>query len=157
MHKRRYAAGDPGGARRVSGRYSRGLDLFPEEEAFGALYLALSAETCIGEVLRHVTPEMLPLLNDYRLTELSISLEKVVDCRDPRCLDLSDEDLLQELDYSLTHEISAAAYDKGFEGMLVPSATRLGDNLVLFTDNLGDGSKVEALSSRDPLLYVNRP
>ncbi len=34
MHKRRYAATDPGGARKVSGRYNRGLDRFPEAESF---------------------------------------------------------------------------------------------------------------------------
>ena len=48
MHKRRYAANDAGGAKRVSGRYNLGLDQFPEERAFGALYLALKPEPASG-------------------------------------------------------------------------------------------------------------
>ncbi len=58
MHKRRYAATNPGGARKVSGRYNRGLDRFPEAESFPALYLATSPEVCLGEVNRHVTPKL---------------------------------------------------------------------------------------------------
>jgi RES domain-containing protein len=61
-HKRKYAAANPGGARKVSGRYNRGLDRFPEAESFPALYLATSPEVCLGEVFRHVTPKLLPSL-----------------------------------------------------------------------------------------------
>ena len=72
MHKRKYAATDPGGARKVSGRYNRGLDRFSEAESFPALYLATGPEVCLGEVYRHVTQKLLPSLNDYRLSELSV-------------------------------------------------------------------------------------
>lgn len=75
MHKRRYGAGDPGGARLVSGRYNRGLDRFPEGETFPALYLATA-------------PELLLALIDFRLSELSASLHRVADCRDPSALGL---------------------------------------------------------------------
>lgn len=50
MHHRKYPAADPGGARKVSGRYNRGLDLFPEERSFAALYLATGPDICLGEV-----------------------------------------------------------------------------------------------------------
>jgi hypothetical protein len=82
-HRRKYAAADPGGSLRVSGRYNRGLDAFPPEQAFPALYLALGPEICLGEVLRHITPDLLLFLNDYRLTELAVELTGVLDCRDP--------------------------------------------------------------------------
>ncbi len=39
---------------------------------------------------------------------------------------------------------------------LVPSATRLGDNLVLFPRQLRPDSRVSVVSSRDPQLYVSR-
>ena len=74
MHKRRYRADDPGGARKVSGRYNRGLDRFEEEGSFPALYLATAPEICLGEVYRHITPELLPALNDFRLSELSVEV-----------------------------------------------------------------------------------
>jgi len=156
MHKRRYGAADPGGARKVSGRYNRGLDLFPEAESFGALYLATAAEICLGEIYRHVTPELMPFLNDYRLSELSVYLSKVLDCRDPETMGLTMDDLVHDTDYGATQSIGAAAFEGGYEGLLTRSATRLGDNLILFPANLQSRSHIEVVSSRDPRLYVQR-
>src|SRR5216683_2263188 len=73
-HRRKYIATDPGGSRRVSGRYHRGLDQFPEDQIWPALYLSLSPDVCLGEVFRHISPDLLPRLNDYRLTELRVEL-----------------------------------------------------------------------------------
>jgi hypothetical protein len=42
------------------------------------------------------------------------------------------------------------------EGLIAPSATRLGDDLILFPENLRAGSRVEIVSGRDPRLYVGR-
>ena len=156
MHKRRYPAEDPGGARLVSGRYNRGLDRFPEGETFPALYLATAPEICLGEVYRHVTPELLPSLNDFRLSELSASLHELADCRDPSALGLAPEDLAHDTDYRATQSLGAAADARGLEGLLVPSATGLGDNLILFPQNLLAGSRLTVVSSRDPRLYVRR-
>ena len=156
MHKRRYQATDPGGARLVSGRYNRGLDRFPEGEIFPALYLATAPEICLGEVHRHITPELLESLNDFRLSELSVSLQEIADCRDPSVLGLTPEDLSHDTDYRATQSLGAAANSLGLEGLLVPSATRLGDNLILFPQNLSAGSCVRVVSSRDPRLYVRR-
>src|SRR5215210_350355 len=156
MHKRRYRAEDPGGARLVSGRYNRGLDRFSEGETFPALYLATSPEICLGEVYRHVTPEILPSLNDFRLSELLASIQAIVDCRDPSALGLTPEDLSHDTDYRATQALGAAADRRGLEGLLVPSATGLGDNLILFPQNLLAGSRIGAVSSRDPRLYVRR-
>lgn len=41
-----------------------GWTFFSEAESFGALYLAMSAETCLGEIYCHITLELLPMLND---------------------------------------------------------------------------------------------
>ncbi len=156
MHKRRYPPADPGGSIKVSGRYNRGFDRFSEDESFGALYLATGPEICLGEVYRHITPELLPSLNNYRLSELSVRLSAVLDCRNPKAMGLSLNDLTHDTDYEVTQSIGAAAYGEGFEGALVPSATRLGDNLVLFPDRLGADSTITVVSSRDPRLYVER-
>jgi RES domain-containing protein len=154
MHKRRYRAEDPGGARLVSGRYDRGLDRYPEAEAFSALYLATAPEICLGEVYRHVTPELLSSLNDFRLSELSVSLQELADCRDQASLGLSIGDLVHDTDYEATQALGAAANSRGLEGLLVPSATRLGDNLIVFPQNLLADSRIAIVSSRDPRLYV---
>lgn len=156
MHNRRYAAEDPGGARKVSGRYNLGLDQFPEGRVFGALYLALQAEVCLGEIVRHVESVGLSSLNNYRLSELSVHVSKVADCRDHEPLGLFLDDLMDDFDLSASRALSEAAFEGGLEGMLVVSATRLGDNLVLFPENLDRVSLVEAVSWRDPSLYVKR-
>ena len=156
MHKRRYRATDPGGARLVSGRYNRGLDRFPEEQTFPALYLATAPEICLGEVYRHVTPELLPSLNGFRLSELSVDLRKISDCRDAETVGLLAAHLLHDTDYEATQALGAAANSRGLEGILVPSATALGDNLILFPQNFLADSRIEVISSRDPRLYVRR-
>src|SRR5215210_2421872 len=105
LHKRRYSAEDPGGARLVSGRYNRGLDRFPQGETFPALYLATVPEICLGEIYRHLTPELLPFLNDFRLSELSASLQRVADCRDPSTLGLTSRGLSHDTDYRATQAL----------------------------------------------------
>lgn len=82
-HARRYPATDPGGSLRTSGRYHRGRDQFPEVRAFSALYLSTGPEICLGEVYRHVNPELLGSLNNLRVSELSVRLTAILDCRDP--------------------------------------------------------------------------
>lgn len=155
-HRRKYQATDPGGARRISGRYHRGLDQFPEDRIWPALYLSLSPETCLGEVLRHITITLLPHLNDFRLSEISLHLETIVDCRDASMLGLTVNDLSDDYDYRVTQDLAAASMAAGAEGILVPSATRLGDNLILFPTRLHPDSRVTVVGSREPNLYVPR-
>jgi hypothetical protein len=40
------------------------------------------------------------------------------------------------------------------EGILVPSATLLGDNLILLPQNFLPITQIEVISSRDPRLFV---
>lgn len=156
MHKRRYSATDAGGSRKVSGRYNRGLDLFHENEVWTALYLALGAEICLGEVSRHITPDLLPQLNGYRLSELAVRLAAVLDCRDMAVLGLQPTDLWHDTDCSIPRVLAAAAIAQGVEGILVPSATRLGDNLIIFPELLRANASLEIVGERDPALYVPR-
>lgn len=155
-HARRYPATDPGGSLGTSGRYHRGRDQFPEDRAFSALYLSTGPEICLGEVYRHVTPELLPSLNNLRVSELSARLTAILDCRDPEFLGLRPEDLLHDNDVEVTRSIGTAAFAGGAEGILALSATRLGDNLILFPFHLRADSRITAVSSRDPRLYVER-
>lgn len=155
MHFRTYGATDHGGSLRISGRYHRASDHFPPDQVWPALYLALGPEVALGEVLRQLVPELLPRINDYRLSELEIELGSVLDCRDP-VLGLAPGDLVREQNVVVTQEMGAAAIARGAEGILVPSATGLGDNLVIFPGQLQDNSRLEVLGSRDPKLYVPR-
>ena len=155
IHRRRYAATDPGGSLKVSGRYHRGSDRFAPEATWSALYLALSPETALGELVRHITPELLPHLNGYRISELAVTLEAVVDCRDAARLGLSPAALVEDRDLETTQQIGAAVDAAGFEGLLVPSATALGGNLVVFPAQLRERSRLDIVGSRDPRLFVS--
>jgi hypothetical protein len=123
---------------------------------WAALYLALSSEVSVSEVLRHFSPELMPQLNEYRLSELDVELEAILDCRDATALWLSHEDLMRDYDFAITQEIAAAAIAQGAEGILVQSATGLGDNLVVFPAQLRGASRLAVVGSRDPRLYVPR-
>lgn len=156
FHRRMYGGTDSGGALLVSGRYHRAPDQFPRSEVWSALYLALSPEGSLGEVIRHFTPLVLPQLNEYRLSEIEVELEAVLDCRDAAALGLSPQDLIRDSDFAITQEIAAATIAQGAEGILVPSATGLGDNLVVFPAQLRSGSRLAVAGNRDPRLYVPR-
>ena len=156
MHFRTYAATDPGGSRRVSGRYHRATDQFSAGRVWPVLYFALAPEVCLGEILRHLTADDLLRLNDYRLTELDVDLMAVLDCRDATAIGLRARDLIQDRDFSATQELAAAAVAREAEGILVPSATGLGDNLVIFSDGLRDSSRLNVVGSRDLRLYIPR-
>jgi len=141
---------------RLSGRYNRGLDLFPPEEAWPALYLALSRDICLAEIVRHLTPVSLPALNDYRLSELQVTLRAVLDARDAQALGIPPEALCHDTDYPVPQALAAAARSRGVEAMFVPSATRLGDNVIIFTGQLQAESTLEVRAAVDPRLYVPR-
>ena len=155
-HNRRYAATASGGSLQVSGRYNRGLDLFPPDEAWPALYLGLSEAICLGEILRHLTPARFAALSNYRLTQVRVQLSAVVDCWEPARLGLKFEDLCEDMNYRAPQAIARAAIDRGAEGILVPSATRLGHNLIIFPHCLRPSSRIAVVRSVDPRIYVDR-
>jgi len=156
MHRRKYDALDATGSRYSSGRYHQAPDQFALEECWVALYLSLAAEVTIGEVLRNTPTNRMSSLNSYRLSEATADLSVVIDCRSISENGVPFAALVKEGDFATTQRIAHAAVDSGAEATLVPSATRLGDNLVVFPDNLLPESRLEVIGSRDPVLYVER-
>lgn len=156
FHRRRYEPTDASGSLLVTGRYHRGTDQFAEGAAWPALYLALGADVAIGEILRHIAPDSLADLNDYRITELDVELESTADVRNPTRVGLDIESLVDDYDFDVTQQLAAAAIERGAEGLLVPSATRLGVNLIIFPARLHTESRLVVIDSRDPRLYVSR-
>ena len=65
-HGRGYPAADPGGSRKYSGRNHQAQDLFPPDEVWAALYLALGRDIALGEMVRHTSGAR---LNELRFTE----------------------------------------------------------------------------------------
>lgn len=71
------------------------------------------------------------------LTQIEIELQRVFDWR--------SEQHLSEVSYRQSQQVAAAAFREGAEGILVPSATGIDANLVIFVDNLHDGSRIEVV------------
>ncbi len=132
--------------------------MFPIEQTWSALYTSLGPEIAISEMVRHTSAPALPYLNSYRLSELAIvELTPVLDCRDVAAIGLTLNDVWHPKDYEPTQAITAAAMARGCQGILVPSATCLGDNLIIFTDELHDlDHQIRLVGSRVPCLYVDR-
>lgn len=155
-HKRRFQPIDAMGSTIASGRFHRAPDEFPAHVCWAALYFSLKAEISLAEIIRHTSPTRMATLNELRITEVKVTLQAAIDFRDPQLIGLSPDSLFDELDYSITQTLARAAFDRRAEGIIVPSATRLGDNLEIFPDNLRPESRLEIVSSRDPVLYVDR-
>jgi RES domain-containing protein len=155
IHAQRYAATDLGGSRRFSGRYHRAPDLFATQRTWPALYLALDTGSCLAEAVRHAVE--LSELTDRRISEVEVSLSAVIDLRDASVIDLTTDDLVDDHHYDLTQEIGLAALERGAEGLLVPAASLLGNNLVVLFENLRPGSRIEVRRFVDPRLLMDRP
>ena len=155
-HRARYLGGDAGGSLFVSGRYNRGTDRFPREQSWPALYCGLTRDVCLGEIVRHVSADVLPLLNEYLLSELHVQLAAVLDCCDSTMLGIDMSELLHDYNLELSQGLAEAARNRRTEGILVPSATLLGNVLVIFPDRLREGSGIEVVNSRPMRLYVDR-
>ena len=69
-------------------------------------------------------------------------------------LALTADDIYADPDYTVPQSIAAAAIARGAEGLVVPSATRFGDNLILFPKHFRAGSKLTVVETIDPRLYV---
>jgi RES domain-containing protein len=155
-HKRKFLPLDATGSTIASGRFHRAPDEFPAHECWSALYFSLKAEISLAEIIRHTHPTRMFTLNELRITEVKLTLQSVIDIRNPQLIGLAPKSLLDDLEYSITQTTARAVLDRGAEGIIVPSATQLGANLVVFPDNLKPGSSLEVIMSRDPVLYVER-
>lgn len=121
--------------------------------------MSLGRDIALGELIRHLgedgKPEFIRLRN-RRISKLHLELANVVDCRVVSQLGLDDHHLLDDDEhaYAAGQEIAGAAFRLGYEAILVPSATRLGDNIIVFPGNLLDSSRIAVIESVDPALFV---
>lgn len=162
MHGVRYEPTSVRGSELSSGRYHRARAQAPTGRVWPALYTAIDMGTSIGEATRNVGSVGTAALKGRRLTELRVELCLMLDLRDLERLGLSLDAMIDDRDYSVPHEpsttqqLALAALDRGAEGILVPSATLLGANLVILTDNVLSSSRIEVLSFIDPRLHAER-
>jgi RES domain-containing protein len=135
---------DATGSTIASGRFHRAQAQYPTTDHWRALYLSLGPDIPIGEILRRFgSHRPLAGLRSYRRTRLHADLSAVLDCRDLAALGLTEEALLDDLNYDIGHALGLIALRRGVEGILVPSATRAGDNLIVLPDNLRPTAHIE--------------
>lgn len=148
VHWREVAPTDWSLSLRTTGRYHRGLDLFPADQAFPALYASLAPEIALWEMVRRSAARNLGYLRNNVLTELEVHLDQVLDLSDPGVAGLTREELTGP-DFSVCQDVAAVAVVRGFQGLLVPSAALPGSNLVLFPRNLPDPPPIRAMRSTE--------
>ncbi len=161
LHARHRAADDDGGSLRYTARYHRAAADYPAPRRhWRALYLALAPEVAVAEGLRYAQAGL--RLQPQRLSELAVQLSAVLDCSDPAVVGLTHADLWQPIPgsppaslkalegaYLISQRLAWVARARGAEALIVPSATRLGNNLVLFKDRLRPGSSIRVVAGRD--------
>lgn len=133
---------------RTTGRYHRGLDLFPPDMAFPALYTSLAPEVAVWEMVRRSAARNLAYLKNNLLSELEVELRRTLDLSDPATVGLTLADLTGS-DQQPCQELAAAATARGYEGLLVPSAALPGINLVILSRTLPEPPPIRILRSME--------
>lgn len=100
-------------------------------------------------------------LNNRRMSKIYASLSTVADCLDVRALGLTlpgqePADLFHDTDYTVGQELAAAVRARGCEAMLVPSATKFGNSLIVFPDNLTSSATIELIETTAHPFYVEK-
>jgi RES domain-containing protein len=147
-HHRSHAAlsadGSLGG---VGGRFNAGVES-PIKPPFRALYTSVESGAALLEVVRHLgyratDDRAVVALEDIAmrvLTQIDVALRRVFDwSRDAALRDL----LTSDTSYAYTQKLGAAAAMAGAEAILVPSATGIDANLIIFIENAGDGTHID--------------
>ncbi len=146
VHWREVSPTDASLSRNTTGRYHRGLDLHPAEDAFPALYTSTAPEIAVWEMVRRSAAQNLAYLRNNVLTELEVMLGVVLDLSDPAAAGLTREGLTGDR-LEPCQEIAAGVVTAGYQGLLVPSAALPGSNLVIFPPNLPDPPPLRVIGS----------
>ncbi len=153
-HRSKYNALDTEGSLLVSARYHVAPADAGDGMSWRALYTSLDLAVAIAEVQRNIP---ITALRNHRFTEIWVQLESIADCRDLDLIGISAEQLLDDYNYAFGQALAHAALVSGAEGILVPSASKVGDNLVLFPDQLRVGSVVQEVRFVDPVFMKHPP
>lgn len=147
-HWREVAATDWSLSLRTSGRYHRGLDRFPSDQTWPALYTSLAPEIAVWEMVRRSAARNLAYLRNNVLSELAVDLARPLDLSDPALVGLTRADLTGP-SHRACHELAAVAVARGYEGLLVPSAALVGVNLVILPANLPEALPIHLVRSTE--------
>lgn len=88
--------------------------------------------------------------DSVRLTQIAVTASEIVDLRSISADEARQVGLFDDWNYESGHVLARAVRETGAEGMLVASATRIGDSLILFPDMLRPGSEMTVVRTVDP-------
>ena len=128
------------GARAFGGRWN-------PPRSYPAIYTALTPYVAYQEMARRATLQKVAIkdLLPRTLCVLAVRLSRVLDLSTESALTIVALDLrdVSGPDASKCQEVGDAAHRLGFEGILVPSATGAGDNLVIHPLTLSPRSTID--------------
>ncbi|BBZ51690.1 RES family NAD+ phosphorylase [Mycobacterium heidelbergense] len=124
------------------------------EGGFPLLYLGKPTDSVVVEAYRHLIDPIaepdgpVPGIRPRVLVTCELSVADILDLRLARnrsLARLSRQQLQSEpydrAAYAACQDVSAAAHQLGYHGLVAPAATRMGETLVLFTDLLAESEQ----------------
>lgn len=142
-HAPSYATLSGEGARRAGGRWN-------PPESFSVIYTASSVEAVDAEFRRVLASASLFVVRPRVLAVIRLDLERVLDLRSEdvrRALGIRVEDIVGD-DPSTPRAIGEAAQYLGYEAVVAPSATGIGDVVAVFLTNRAPESTIEVVDTR---------
>ncbi len=136
---RKYDVLNTNGSLLYFGRYSN--------KEFLVLYTADFEELCEAELARKTKIKTKFI---YKIAKLNLRLRKIIDLtseKNIKLLNIQRDDLIGD-NWDIPQLIAVLAYQKGYEGLLVPSATEKGNNIILFPDNFSKNSAIKKMAEK---------
>jgi RES domain-containing protein len=153
-HRSRAAVNADGSLGGIGGRFNAGVDS-GVKPPFRALYASIESAAALLEVVRHLGYQSADRRDVVALDDIAMRVLTQIDVELKRVLDWRRESVLREnlrhVSYRETQQLAAAAFNRNAEGILVPSATGIDANLVVFVDNLDHSSRIDVIRQIDDL------
>lgn len=114
-----------------------------------AIYTSLERETALAEAEYAISVQPLRPSVSRQMHRIKVTLDNLVDLSDLGTLGQLgiNSDVLSATNYLPSQEVGEAAQWMGADGLLVPSARAIGQNLVLFVDRLDIDARFDVIQT----------
>lgn len=136
----------------LAGRSANGR--WRTEGSYPVLYLGRPTDSVVVEAYRHLVDPVVaddgpvPPIRPRALVTCEVSVTEILDLRSPINRTLAgimpaqlQSETYDRAAYSACQNVSAAAHQLGYHGIIAPAATKMGETLALFTDLLTDAEQ----------------
>jgi RES domain-containing protein len=159
-HRSRGALNADGSLGGVGGRFNAGLDSVVKP-AFRALYTSVESAAALLEVIRHLGYRAADARAVVALENIAMRTLSQLDVALQRVFDWSHDStfggfLTSNTSYPYTQKLAAEASMAGAEAILVPSATGIDANLIIFVENAGAHTQIELVKQITDLRPILR-